>query len=100
MLVLSLEIAAREYVKLLITIYRLLILEVVKKTKTRNPQIINCDYKTKDIVNAILNVEELDSSTTVPNFGSGNSAEKNILKVLNTTEVWQIEHQKQFRDLQ
>jgi UDP-N-acetylglucosamine 2-epimerase (hydrolysing) len=64
--------------------------------------IFNCDYSTKDILEAIKKVKECRISTKNKkkdkyHFGKGRS-DKLFLELLNSKYFWNIEHQKQFQE--
>lgn len=61
--------------------------------------IINCGYQTKDITKALSQLDLSKKITKEFDFGEGNSAELFLESLLNS-DIWQLNHQKQFRDLQ
>lgn len=69
-----------------------------QKNRSTDSQIINCGYSEIEILNAISKIDTLKYHFKNTDFGDGKSAEK-FLKTLNSKDVWETEHQKQFRDL-
>ncbi len=69
-----------------------------QKNRSTDSQIINCDYAEPEILEAISRIESVTFQDNNNDFGQGKSAEK-FLQTLNSKELWEIEHQKQFRDL-
>ena len=69
-----------------------------QKNRTTDSQIINCGYSETEILEAISNIKTLKYRSEKNDFGDGQSAKK-FLITLNSKEVWETEHQKQFRDL-
>ncbi|MDO9260645.1 MAG: UDP-N-acetylglucosamine 2-epimerase [Flavobacteriaceae bacterium] len=61
-------------------------------------EIQNIDCKTEQIVNAVTEIKEKITPQTVQSFGNGNSATM-FLKSLENKAIWNINHQKQFRDI-
>jgi UDP-N-acetylglucosamine 2-epimerase (hydrolysing) len=65
--------------------------------------IFNCAYEKEAILEAIKNVKEIKKETADISkdkyyFGKGRS-DKLFLKLLNSEEFWEIDHQKQFQEL-
>ncbi|WP_299178388.1 UDP-N-acetylglucosamine 2-epimerase [uncultured Neptuniibacter sp.] len=63
--------------------------------------IINCDYQVASILCAIKEIEALGPSKEAVDsdyFGSGES-DKLFFQLLQSSEVWDIEHQKQFQEI-
>ncbi|MEC9209824.1 MAG: UDP-N-acetylglucosamine 2-epimerase [Bacteroidota bacterium] len=60
--------------------------------------IINTDYPTKDIVNSLKKIDSHNAIKIKKNFGKGNSAQLFLESLLNQ-EIWQLNHQKQFKDI-
>ncbi|MDP2088389.1 MAG: UDP-N-acetylglucosamine 2-epimerase [Flavobacteriaceae bacterium] len=58
----------------------------------------NIDCKSKQIVSAVAELKEKNTTETVQPFGNGNSAAL-FLKSLEDKAIWNINHQKQFRDI-
>lgn len=66
--------------------------------RSANTQILNCDHSVENILKAIDRTEEVSFTEEGFDFGNGDSASK-FMEVLRKGEIWKIEHQKQFRDL-
>ena len=65
--------------------------------------IFNCSYETEAILEAIKKVKEIKKETEDIekekfHFGKGRS-DKLFLKLLNSEQFWNIEHQKQFQEI-
>jgi len=60
--------------------------------------ILNVDYNFSAIAEALTRIDEHSVVESNANFGSGNSAEL-FLEWLKKGDIWEINHQKQFRDL-
>ena len=69
-----------------------------QRNRSSNPKIQNVDYNKVDILQAIQSVSSNSRKILNGDFGNGNSAEL-FLKCLKNEEIWKIEHQKQFNDL-
>ncbi|TBW25659.1 UDP-N-acetylglucosamine 2-epimerase [Gramella sp. KN1008] len=69
-----------------------------QKNRSANTQIINCDYSVENILKSIDRTEEVTFTDGGFDFGNGDSAKK-FLNLLQKGDIWDIEHQKQFRDL-
>ena len=69
-----------------------------QKNRSANTQIINCDYSVGNILKSIDRTKEVTFSEEGFDFGNGDSARK-FLNLLQKGDIWDIEHQKQFRDL-
>ena len=67
-----------------------------QENRAIHSHIINVDYASKDIINAIMSNPEL-VKIDVSDFGKGNSASM-FLNILRTQIFWEINHQKQFKD--
>jgi UDP-N-acetylglucosamine 2-epimerase (hydrolysing) len=55
------------------------------------------DYTSESISNALCTIDTHKVQPTESDFGKGNSAEL-FLKSLLNEDIWQLNHQKQFRD--
>ena len=55
------------------------------------------DYTSESISNALNVIDTHKVQPTESDFGKGNSAEL-FLKSLLNEDIWQLNHQKQFRD--
>lgn len=60
--------------------------------------ILNCSYSKKEILEQVKFVESNPIKVIKSNFGGGNSARK-FIEILNKKALWEISHQKQFKDL-
>lgn len=59
---------------------------------------INIDYSVECIGNALNKIDQHQVKQTKADFGQGNSAQL-FLESIKNTAIWNINHQKQFRDL-
>lgn len=68
-----------------------------QQNRAVHADIINVDYSQKEIQEAlsIIDTHKIQKATT--DFGQGNSAEL-FLNCLQKSDIWQLNHQKQFRD--
>lgn len=74
-----------------------------QNNRAKLDSIFNCSYEKKAILEAIKNVKEIKKETEYIekdkfHFGKGRS-DKFFLKLLNSEEFWNIEHQKQFQEV-
>jgi UDP-N-acetylglucosamine 2-epimerase (hydrolysing) len=69
-----------------------------QQNRALNADIINVDYETTSISNALNQIDAHQVKPAMHNFGHGNSAEL-FLKSLENADIWQLNHQKQFRDI-
>jgi UDP-N-acetylglucosamine 2-epimerase (hydrolysing) len=69
-----------------------------QQNRTLNADIINVDYQKVNILNALLSITEHKQSLSENSFGKGNSA-KLFLNSLLSTKIWDIGHQKQFKNI-
>jgi UDP-N-acetylglucosamine 2-epimerase (hydrolysing) len=70
-----------------------------QKNRSGSKHIININPEIDEVINAVKNIKTLDISTGLKlDFGMGNSGEL-FLKILNTSEFWQIPIDKTFIDL-
>lgn len=69
-----------------------------QQNRALHADIINVDYTTISISNALQSIQNHKIQKTNIDFGNGNSAEL-FLNSLNSHQIWQINHQKQFSDL-
>ena len=69
-----------------------------QQNRAFHADIINVDYDEKNISEALKIIDLHRVQITDADFGQGNSAEL-FLKCLLKKEFWQINHQKQFRDI-
>ena len=68
-----------------------------QQNRALHADIINVDYATDSISNALSSIDTHKVKLTESDFGKGNSAEL-FLKSLLNEDIWQLNHQKQFRD--
>lgn len=68
-----------------------------QRNRTVDAAIINVDYIKKNISEALNGIDSHQVVQSHVDFGEGNSAEL-FLKCLLNKELWQINHQKQFKD--
>ena len=66
--------------------------------RATSPSIINTSYKIQDISKAITDLKAVQEKSSAKTFGKGNSADL-FLKSLLTETLWNINHQKQFKDV-
>lgn len=69
-----------------------------QQNRSLYPEIINVDYNTNNIEKALKNIHKHRVNKYQGDFGQGNSA-RLFLESLKRDSVWNINHQKQFRDL-
>jgi UDP-hydrolysing UDP-N-acetyl-D-glucosamine 2-epimerase len=69
-----------------------------QQNRSLNADIINVDYQKENIVKALELVLSHKINPIVNNFGNGNSAEL-FLNSLLSDEVWNINYQKQFKNI-
>lgn len=69
-----------------------------QQNRTLNADIINVDYKKENIAKALELVTSHKVNPIENNFGKGNSAEL-FLNSLLSAEVWDINYQKQFKNI-
>jgi UDP-N-acetylglucosamine 2-epimerase (hydrolysing) len=60
--------------------------------------IINVDYSSNSICSALKKIDKHQVKKTDTDFGTGNSAQL-FLESLEKNDIWNINHQKQFRDI-
>ena len=80
--------------------YGLPIINIGTRQQNRaiNANIINTTYKEKDIIKALSIIDKQEVNPSISDFGKGNSAQL-FLKSLLNQDIWQLNHQKQFRDI-
>ena len=80
--------------------YSLPIINIGTRQQNRemHADIINTDYSKKEITDALNEIDSCKVIKKTKNFGEGNSAIL-FLKSLLNKKIWQLNHQKQFRDL-
>jgi UDP-N-acetylglucosamine 2-epimerase (hydrolysing) len=69
-----------------------------QQNRALNADIINTNYAESEITAALKIIDQHEVKKTTSDFGKGNSAEL-FLKSLLNDDIWQLNHQKQFRDI-
>jgi UDP-N-acetylglucosamine 2-epimerase (hydrolysing) len=69
-----------------------------QQNRTLNADIINVDYQKENIIKALHSVTNHKISQAYNDFGKGNSAEL-FLNSLLSNKIWEIGHQKQFKNI-
>ncbi|UUF14853.1 MULTISPECIES: UDP-N-acetylglucosamine 2-epimerase [Flavobacterium] len=69
-----------------------------QQNRTINADIINVDYSGKNIKEALSKIGSHKVQISDNDFGEGNSNEL-FLQSLKKNDIWQLNHQKQFRDI-
>jgi UDP-N-acetylglucosamine 2-epimerase (hydrolysing) len=69
-----------------------------QQNRSVHADILNADYDKAAIRNALETVGTHQTSTYSDNFGIGNSAQL-FLESLKKGDIWELNHQKQFRDI-
>lgn len=69
-----------------------------QQNRSLNADIINVDYQKQNILNALRSISEHKLSLSDNDFGKGDSAEL-FLNSLLSTKIWEISHQKQFKNI-
>ncbi|WET01237.1 UDP-N-acetylglucosamine 2-epimerase [Flavobacterium sp. YJ01] len=68
-----------------------------QQNRAIHADIINVDYSEKQIAEALSIIDSHKVQKSDDDFGQGNSAEL-FLSCLQKSDIWQLNHQKQFRD--
>jgi UDP-N-acetylglucosamine 2-epimerase (hydrolysing) len=68
-----------------------------QQNRAVNAAIINVDYNKESIVKALRSIKTNKIKHVNPDFGIGNSAHL-FLDSLKKSDIWNLNHQKQFRD--
>ena len=68
-----------------------------QQNRALHADIINVDYTSESVSNALSVIDTHKVQPTESDFGKGNSAEL-FLKSLLNDDIWQLNHQKQFKD--
>ncbi|MFL9831969.1 UDP-N-acetylglucosamine 2-epimerase [Flavobacterium sp. ST-87] len=68
-----------------------------QKNRAVNADIVNVDYTKESISGALNRIDSHNMQTIISNFGSGNSTQL-FFKAIQNRDLWEINHQKQFRD--
>lgn len=69
-----------------------------QQNRALHADILNVDYDKKSVLKALKNIDVHKVSPSGNDFGKGNSAEL-FLQSLKKNDIWQLNHQKQFRDI-
>lgn len=69
-----------------------------QQNRAVHSEIINVDYSVEAISNALKTIDSHTVNPEKEDFGAGNSAEL-FLSSLKNQDIWQLNHQKQFRDI-
>jgi UDP-N-acetylglucosamine 2-epimerase (hydrolysing) len=69
-----------------------------QQNRAVHTDIINVNYSESEILNALKNIDNHKVTISENDFGKGNSSNL-FLKSLLNEEIWEINHQKQFRDI-
>jgi UDP-N-acetylglucosamine 2-epimerase (hydrolysing) len=69
-----------------------------QQNRALHADIINVDYAKPNILEALKIIDTYQVLPAANDFGKGNSAEL-FLKSLLNTDIWQLNHQKQFREI-
>lgn len=69
-----------------------------QQNRALHADIINVDYQVESILDALKIIDSHKVQPTTADFGKGNSADL-FLKSLEKNDIWQLNHQKQFRDI-
>ncbi|MDT8414104.1 MAG: UDP-N-acetylglucosamine 2-epimerase [Flavobacteriaceae bacterium] len=79
--------------------YGIPVINIGTRQQNRDLQadILNVDYTIENITAALQNIGKHPVSSPSKHFGNGNSAEL-FLSCLKNDDIWQINHQKQFKD--
>ena len=68
-----------------------------QQNRAVHADIINVNYDSKSIYQALKNIDNKKFDKLTSDFGQGNSAQL-FLEVIENNGIWEINHQKQFRD--
>lgn len=69
-----------------------------QQNRAVHADIVNVDYSKENINEALSKIDSHKINTSNNDFGSGDSSEL-FLQSLKKNEIWQLNHQKQFRDI-
>lgn len=69
-----------------------------QQNRSVHAEIINVDYSTESIASALKNIGRHQVKKAEAAFGQGNSAQL-FLESIENQDIWNINHQKQFRDI-
>ena len=68
-----------------------------QQNRAVHADIINVDYSTEGILDALKPIDLHKVQSVQSNFGDGNSTQL-FVKAIQNNDIWRIYHQKQFRD--
>lgn len=68
-----------------------------QQNRAVHADIINVDYSENNIIEALERIDSHKTQCVNDDFGEGNSAEL-FLECLQKSDIWQLNHQKQFKD--
>lgn len=68
-----------------------------QQNRAVHADIINVDYSTEGILDALKTIDLHKVQSVQSNFGDGNSTQL-FVKAIQNNDIWRIYHQKQFRD--
>jgi UDP-N-acetylglucosamine 2-epimerase (hydrolysing) len=68
-----------------------------QQNRVVNADIVNVDYTKESILGALKSIDSHKIQRIDSNFGEGNSTQL-FVKVIENKDIWEINHQKQFRD--
>jgi UDP-N-acetylglucosamine 2-epimerase (hydrolysing) len=68
-----------------------------QQNRAVHSDIINVDYTTMSIQEALRNIDQQEIQKAKTDFGYGNSTQLFLESIMDST-IWKINHQKQFRD--
>ena len=69
-----------------------------QQNRSLHADIINVDYSKESISNALQIIDTHEILPSKSDYGTGNSAQLFLNSLLNT-DIWQLNHQKQFKDI-
>lgn len=69
-----------------------------QQNRSLHADIINVDYTKESIAEALKTIDEHEVLPSKSDYGTGNSAQLFLNSLLNT-DIWQLNHQKQFKDI-
>jgi UDP-N-acetylglucosamine 2-epimerase (hydrolysing) len=66
--------------------------------RSSNTAILNVGYDKKSIIEMVNSIDLYEVAPSSENYGQGNSAQL-FLEILQNSDIWQLNRQKQFRDI-
>ena len=69
-----------------------------QQNRSLHADIINVDYSKESITKALQIIDTHEILPSKSDYGTGNSAQLFLNSLLNT-DIWQLNHQKQFKDI-